>query len=448
MNLIWKIFITFGVAMTLTLVASVFVSFRLVEQAFDQLNIENREEIIAEAATALEDGGKAGLQSWLEDHPRPTPAATLMIVDEQGEELLGREVPQRFARLLNSRQFRRSAPPNLRRIQMFPKIVATDGQEYLLVFVRTEITVLGFLTWPATQIAVLALVILAAAATSLPLARYLSLPIVRLQRASRALAAGALDTRVGGPYNRRKDEVGTLARDFDAMAEQIQALVVSKETLLRNVSHELRSPLARIRVALALAQRKANEASQPDLDRIEAEAECLEELVGQVMTLARLRTQVITEHQAIQLDELVSEVVENARFEHPDTEIQYTPQTLPVVQGDPAELKSAIENVVRNALGHGSGKTVRVQLRKTHGHAEICVSDRGPGVPESDLQRIFEPFYRADTSRDHQYDGQGIGLAITASVLERHGGQVTASNRAEGGLAVVLKLPFDNSQRL
>jgi signal transduction histidine kinase len=441
MNLIWKIFITFGIAMTLTLVVTVVVTLRLSVQASDQLNIQNREEIIAQAATALDDGGEPELRSWLRKHPRSSPGVMLMIVDEDGEDLLGREVPERYDGLLKSLVFRRARPENLRPMRMTPQLVANDGRLYRLLFARTQVTVLGILTWPATQFSVLTLVILAAAATALPLAPYLSLPIVRLQRASRALAAGALDTRVGGPYSRRKDEVGTLARDFDAMAEQIQALVTSKEILLRDVSHELRSPLARIRVALALAQRKANEASQPDLDRIEDEAEHLDELIGQVMTLARLRTPVVTEHQAIDLDGFVSEVVENARFEHSETEIQYAPQTVPLIQGDPAELKSAIENVVRNALGHGSGKTVRVKLRKTDRHAEVCVSDRGPGVPDSDLKRIFEPFYRADTSRDHQHGGQGIGLAITASVMERHAGQVTATNRAEGGLEVVLKLP-------
>ena len=149
------------------------------------------------------------------------------------------------------------------------------------------------------------------------LARYLSSPIVRLQKASKALAAGALDTRVGRPFNRRKDEVGTLARDFDAMAERLQALVTDKETLLRDVSHELRSPLARIRMALALAQRRADQAAQPDLARIEREAERLDALVGQVMTLTRLRTATEPRRELVNLETLVAEVVDDARFEHP-----------------------------------------------------------------------------------------------------------------------------------
>jgi two-component system sensor histidine kinase CpxA len=444
MNLFWKIFITFGVAMTLTLVGAVFVSFRLAGLAFDQLNIENRELIIERAAAALTEGGEDQLRAWLRRNPSPTPGIMLMILDDEGEDLLGRPLPQRFELLLRSRSYRpRSAPPNVRPPQFTANLVATDGSEYRLLFVRTRVTVLGVLTWPATQVAVLTMAILAAAATSLLLARYLSSPIVRLQRASRSLAAGALDTRVGGPFNRRKDEVGTLARDFDAMAERVQALVNDKDVLLRDVSHELRSPLARIRVALALAQRKANDAAQPDLVRIEQETERLDSLVGQILALARLRSPAAGQHRPLQLDQLVGEVVADAKFEHPDIELRLEAEEVPEIYGDRGELTSAIENVIRNALLHsGTNEQVRVAVSVNPRHVEIRVSDRGPGVPEEHLQQIFEPFYRVDQSRDHERSGYGLGLAIAASVIARHHGTVRAVNGADGGLEVVLELPI------
>jgi two-component system, OmpR family, sensor kinase len=443
-NLFWKIFITFGVAMTLTLVGAVFVSFRLAGLAFDQTNIENREVIIERAAAELATGGKDGLRAWLARNPIPTPGIVLMILDPEGEDLLGRPLPQRFEQLLRSRSFRpHSAPSNFRPPQFTSNLVAADGSELRLLFVRTRVTVLGILTWPATQVAVLTLSILAAAATSLLLARYLSSPIVRLQRASRSLAAGALETRVGGPFNRRKDEVGILARDFDAMAERLQALVNDKDTLLRDVSHELRSPLARLRVALALAQRKANDASQSDLGRIEQEAERLDALVGQILMLARLRSPLAGRHEVIKLDELVEEVVANARFEYPDVELTLETKELPNISGDRVELTSAIENVIRNALLHaGASGPVRVTLEATGRDMKIRVTDRGPGVAAKDLQRIFEPFYRVDPSRDHQRSGYGLGLAIAASVIARHKGRVQARNGADGGLEVTLTLPI------
>jgi two-component system sensor histidine kinase CpxA len=289
----------------------------------------------------------------------------------------------------------------------------------------------------------LSIALLAAFIVSLALARYLSSPIVRLQRASRSLAAGALDTRVGAPVTRRGDEVGQLARDFDAMAERIQALVTAKETLLRDVSHELRSPLARIRMALALAQRRAGAESQNDLDRIEREAERLDALVGQVMTLTRLRTANGPRRDVVRLDTLVGGVVDDARFEYPDARVELATSGEISLRGDAEGLKSAVENVVRNALIYGDRtKPIEVKLTADAARATIRVLDRGPGVPEAEIERIFEPFYRTDKSRDHRQDGQGIGLAITSRVTELHGGTVTAANRAEGGLAITIELPL------
>jgi len=445
MNLFWKMFITFGIAMTLTLVGAVFVSFRLAALAFDQTNIENREIIIERAAAALSEGGVERLRAWLRRNPRAQPGIVVMILDESGADLLGRPLPRRFEALLRPRSLRGNrGPSNFRPPQFTASIVAPDGTEYRLLFVRTRVTVLGVLTWPATQVAVLTMSILAAAVTSLLLARYLSSPIGRLQRASRALAAGALDTRVGSPFNRRKDEVGTLARDFDAMAERIQALVTDKDALLRDVSHELRSPLARIRVALALAERKANEASQGDLARIERESERLDALVGQILALSRLRSPLTGHREPLHLDEIIREVAANARFEYPEVELEIQTSALPEICGDRAELTSALENIVRNALIHaGASGPVRVTLSATTREIRIRVADRGPGVDEKDLQRIFEPFYRVDASRDHQRSGYGLGLAIAARVVERHHGRVRAQNGADGGLEVILTLPVD-----
>jgi signal transduction histidine kinase len=445
--LFWKILISFMIAMTVTVVGAVYVSFRLAGQAFDQINVEGRDRIIEDVAAALAHGGERELKAWLFKHPRPAPGVVLLVMNERGDELLGRALPREVARLLVTRPFRRpTVPPNLRPMQLTPTLTGPDNEEYRLLFARAPVTFLGILMWPGTQVAVASIALLAAALTSLLLARYLSSPIVQLQKASRALAAGALDTRVGRPFTRRKDEVGTLARDFDAMAERIQALVTDKETLLRDVSHELRSPLARIRVALALAQRRADRAAQADLARIEREAEKLDELVGQVMTLTRLRTATAPRREAVRLDSLVREVVDDARFEHPEAGIEYLAGGEVEVRGDPAGLKSAVENVVRNALIYsGTSKPIEVRLETNGNEAAVRVLDRGPGVPEGELTRIFEPFYRTDQSRDHAQGGQGIGLAITARVMELHNGSVGAKNRSEGGLEVALKLPLERT---
>ncbi len=445
MSLFWKLFASIGVAMVVTLTAAVYVSYGLASATFDQVNIEGREPIIREAAQVLSERGERGLREWLRDHAREAPRhMLLLVVDENGRELLGRAMPREVMRLLDRRPPRGGRPPNLRPIQLTPDLVAPDGEEYRLLFTRPLFTVFGVLTWPGTRLAVMTIAILVAAVTSLLLARYLSAPIVRLQRASRALAAGVLETRVGSPSNQRSDEVGILARDFDTMAERIQALVTDKETLLRDVSHELRSPLARMRMALALAQRRANDAAQPDLSRIEKAAEQLDELIGQIMTLARLRTQEAPEREPLPLDELVTDVLDDARFEHPDAQIDFHTDGPVVVLGDKRGLRSAVDNVVRNALTYaGSDGPIEVRLERSDAGFALRVRDSGPGVPEEDLTRIFEPFYRGDSSRDHKTTGQGIGLAITARVMELHGGQVTATNRADGGLEITLRFPAD-----
>ncbi|HEX7235422.1 MAG TPA: ATP-binding protein [Gammaproteobacteria bacterium] len=448
MSLFWKIFASFMIAMTVTSVGAIYVTYRIVSRPFTQTDFEGRPEIIAEVSAALARGGERELKTWLFNNPRPAPGMVLLVTNERGDELLGRAMPGEVRRLLRTRiPWRRPdfRPPNFQPVQLTPTITGPDGEVYDLTFSRAPLEIFGILVWPGTQVAVLSIAILAAAVMSLLLARYVSAPIVRLQKASRALAAGALDTRVGAPSTRRRDEVGTLARDFDAMAERIQELVTAKETLLRDVSHEFRSPLARIRMALALAERRAGDASRPDLERIEREAERLDALVGQVMTLTRLRTTDAPRRDVVRLDSLVGEVVDDARFECPDAKLEYAPTHEVRLRGDPAGLKSAIENVVRNALTYGDrSKPIEVKLDGggDSGVATVRVLDRGPGVPEAELERIFEPFYRTDKSRDHRQDGQGIGLAITARVTELHGGKVTARNRAEGGLEIAIELPL------
>jgi two-component system sensor histidine kinase CpxA len=161
------------------------------------------------------------------------------------------------------------------------------------------------------------------------------------------------------------------------------------------------------------------------------------------MTLTRLRTTDAPRRDLLRLDTLVGEVVDDARFEYPEAQVEYSPQIEVSLRGDADGLKSAIENVVRNALIYGDrAKPIEVRLEADSDDATVRVLDRGPGVPEAELRRIFEPFYRTDKSRDHRQDGQGIGLAITARVTELHRGVVRAMNRAEGGLEIALEIPL------
>lgn len=429
--------------MTLTLIGAVIVSFELAEEAFQQARSEFREELVAPASAALTSGGVDGLRDWLRQNRRPAPTTNLFVVDEAGTDLLRRPVPERFRdRFLSNRRGSRDLPPNFRPERFAPRLVGNDGSDYYLLFVQTPPTLFGVLTLPSTQISVLTIAVIVAAVTALILARYISSPVVRIQRAARGLAAGNFDSRVGKPFDRRHDEVGRLARDFDRMAEQLEELLNSKETLLRDVSHELRSPLARIRMALALAERDAAGGNQSNLARIEEETERLDRLIGQILELARLRANAPIARHDIRLDKVIEEIASNAEFESPNVKIIRNVQDPGLVSGDPVQLHSAIENVLRNAVSYaGDDGEVHLELSRTESSVTVKVSDTGPGVAETELEKIFEPFYRTDPSRDHRRRGEGIGLAITAGVIAQHAGSCQARNRAAGGLEVTLTLP-------
>ncbi|MDX1562488.1 MAG: ATP-binding protein [Gammaproteobacteria bacterium] len=449
MNVFWKLFVTLGIAMTVALIAAVSLGWQIGQLTVAQIfEFDEREAILERASQALNRGGRSELTNWLRQNQSPVPGLMLLVIDETSEDLLGREIPREWRRLLRWSSENRNrygvygADRNRRDRQITDDLIAPTGEVFRFLIVPTEITLLNILALPTTQVGVVAIAIIMAALTSLLLARSFSSPIARLQRATRALAAGALETRVGSPFNQRKDEVGTLARDFDSMAGQMQALITDKETLLRDVSHELRSPLARIRVALALAQRKANDPAQPDLERIEQETERLDHLVGQILTLARLRTAAPEHPDEVDLEQLLRDVIDDAKFEHPEAEIGFDASPVPTVRGSCDELASAIENVLRNALIHaGENHQVQVSLAAVRGNAVIKIADDGPGVPDDQLKRLFEPFYRVDASRDHQQSGYGLGLAIASRIVEKHGGTITAANRPAGGLEICFELP-------
>jgi two-component system sensor histidine kinase CpxA len=249
----------------------------------------------------------------------------------------------------------------------------------------------------------------------------------------------------------RRDEVAGLMRDFDAMAERIETLLKAQSRLLNDISHELRSPLARLNVALGLARQRANPESADMLDRIELEAARLNELIGRILTLARLEDgEQIVPQTPVPLNEIVENVVEDAEFEAQARHchvVATVPDGKWEVRGNASLLHSAVENVVRNAIRYTQeGTSVDVELRREQragsSDAVLRVSDSGPGVPPDALEKMFEPFYRIDDARGRLTGGVGLGLAITERAVRFHGGKVAAFNRAGTGLMVEIRLPL------
>jgi two-component system sensor histidine kinase CpxA len=247
---------------------------------------------------------------------------------------------------------------------------------------------------------------------------------------------------------RRRDEFAGLAQDFDRMAERLDALVTAERRLLRDISHELRSPLARLYVALGLARHEAGP-ERAGLDRIEREAERLNTLIGQLLTLARLESGTTSPaREAVELASIAREVAADADFEARGRgrAVRVTDAGNTGVLGDAELLRSAIENVVRNAVRHTrEGTTVETALRREvvagSPRVRITVRDHGPGVPEAALPYIFEPFYRVGEARERTTGGVGLGLTIAHRTIRLHGGTLAAANAPDGGLVVELGLP-------
>ena len=276
--------------------------------------------------------------------------------------------------------------------------------------------------------------------------RYLTAPILRLREASQQLAAGDLSIRAAG-MERRRDELGDLVRDFNAMASRIEELVSRQRQLISDVSHELRSPLARLYVALDLGrERKGND---PAFDHMEKDIGLLNEMIGRLLAVARLDTSAApVPMMPVDLTEIVSQVARDADFESRERSggIKLTAHEQLFVQGDVKLLQSAIENVVRNAIGYTEpGTPVEVLLqsepRSNASFARLTIRDYGPGVPESELVKIFQPFYRVSDARDRQSGGAGLGLAIAERVIRIHGGTIRAENTTPRGLQVEILLP-------
>ena len=267
--------------------------------------------------------------------------------------------------------------------------------------------------------------------------------VVALRAATQRLASGDLSARVS--ETNRQDELADLGRDFNQMASRIEALMKSQQRLVGDVSHELRSPLARLSVALELARLKAGTEAAPELDRIERETERLNELIGQLLTLAKMESGVSAPPMTtVVLAELVQEIVADAGFEAAarNREVRLLRCDNCQMEGSPELLRRAIENVVRNAVRYtAEASAVEVKLERDGNQAIISVRDFGKGVPDASLSQLFEPFYRVADARDRQTGGIGLGLAITKSAIQLHGGQVSAVNADGGGVVITLALP-------
>jgi signal transduction histidine kinase len=448
-SLFLRIFLSFWMAQALFVVLAILVTlaFRPRGSSWEPL----RTTSLNEAVGAYEAGGPQQVREYLENL-QATQHVRAFLFNEQGEEVSHRGAPDWAMRVLGSG----SPSPRDGFIIPAPKVLkesraSSDGLHRFTLVMGLPPGPRVFLGPRGMPIPGLIIGVITSGLVCYLLAWYLTQPIVRLRAATRQLAAGDLTARSGSPAGKRRDEVAGLVRDFDAMAERLEMLVKAQSRLLNDISHELRSPLARLNVALGLARQRAGVESADMLDRIELEASRLNELIGRILTLARLEDgEQRVPQTPVPLGELVASVAEDAEFEAQERHC-HVHTTIPAgdwgVRGNDSLLHSAVENVVRNAIRYTQeGTSVEIELtsEKRAGAAEavLRVSDSGPGVPEDALGKLFQPFYRLDDARGRLTGGVGLGLAITERAVRFHGGRVSASNRAEGGLMVEIRLPL------
>lgn len=324
-----------------------------------------------------------------------------------------------------------------------------DGQVWLIRFTyHTARFPIRSLNTPPE---VLALGLVAGLIFSAALAWYLLTPINHLRRAFEQLAQGALSTRLSPRIGRRRDEIADLGHDFDRMAQRLEHLVADRDRLLHDVSHELRSPLARMQMAIGLA-RQSPERSGPAMDRMENEIARLDMLVGELLTLARAEHAHAAAEDYFDIAGVCARVADDARYEAQAHDVAIALTGLdagpdwPPVRGNSELARRAIENVVRNALRfspRGGRIAMAITFTPASGLFRIGVGDQGPGVPDAMIETMFEPFVRGNPAAGTGATGPGpgLGLAIASRAIVAHGGRITAANRPGGGLDITIEIP-------
>ena len=465
-RLFWKFFLFTGLAQLAGIIAIVIV-FWLTEPAHINGAVDGidsgpsaRGEVGA-AAAILRYGGKAAFESWvMREGPQ-----VVYAIDANDRDLLGRSVAP--AAIAQAREFYRAHSGS-------PLIAEVSGLEegpYLLFAVRGDLPLpegpMGgdFAGpsaggpplrgapgspphhWPPNGPLIGTL--LASLLTAALLAWYVAKPIRSLRLAFEAASSGHLDYRVAPVIGARQDELADLGREFDRMVERLADSMGRQKRLLHDVSHEVRSPLARLQAAIGLMRLKGS-TDEATFERIEEEIARIDRLVGDLLKLSRIEAGEIAEDlEEVDLRELVSHVVCDANFEAQTVgrQVTWTKQASATVMGRPEMLHLAFENIVRNAIKHAPSSpvvTIETSVDAANSRYIFLVLDTGPGVPEDEVAALFTPFFRSTHALST--DGYGLGLAIASRSIEAHGGTIRAQNLATGGLCVEVTLPLARLQ--
>jgi two-component system sensor histidine kinase CpxA len=449
MSLFLKIFLWFWLAMALIVGAVTLVNWSTQSEPLarqwqtfvgEAVNLNSQT-----SAQIYESEGIEGLNAYLNRSSQAQRVNSVGFFDDKKNLIAGNlksdEIKELFDKAMQSGQ------PEFLRLEnktyAAKKVTLKSGVNYIYVLELKRFQEPPFFT---TRLLLQILtVVLTGGLVCYALAFYLTSPISKLRRATQKFAEGDLQTRVSEKVGKRGDELSKLAKDFDEMAERIEALVTAEKRLTQDISHELRSPLARLNVALELARVKANPETKTLLERIENESNRLNEMLSRLLTLSKLESgSGDFDKMEVNLTRLFNQVVSDADFEAQakGKSVKVLKEDAVKVFGNENLLRSAIENVLRNAVKYTKDDTaVEVSLAKNGKSAIVSVRDHGAGVPDDELEKLFKPFYRLHTARDRKTGGIGLGLAIAERAVNAHNGEIKAKN-TDDGLIVEIKVPY------
>ncbi|MBF0455531.1 MAG: ATP-binding protein [Magnetococcales bacterium] len=466
MRLFFKLFFSFWLIVLLVGFSAGWVSYQL-RGDVDQIRKEENKRKAGERElliNLLRSAGVEKLKDHLQSHPHKD---ALYIVDSNNNEILDRALPPPLKRRLMFKnklrrldhntnhaenrlpdeQMRSSGRRHANTLISRSRVgFSPTGERYLFFSMPSTLSLLSviFSRNPLIPFFLLGISILAV----FFLARHFSLPIKRLRETSLELANGNLRARTPLKRYRIPDELSDFSRDFNFMADRLEQLFHAQKQLIRDISHELRSPLARMRAAVGLLQQE-REQDNKNCHRLDREITTLDELIGQIITLSQPDLLISSDKRDwIDLGALIRSIMDDAEFEAGEQKnrLIFKSDEEIVVHGDGQQLHSALENIIRNALHHTPrGGKVHIAMEKNEDQAvQLSITDQGGGVSEPHLSQIFEPFFRSDEARDRRAGGYGLGLAIAAKAIRKHGGVISAQNRPEGGLEIRVRLPIDS----
>ena len=448
-RLYWKIFISFWLATILIIFTTAWVTSEIAQASSTPIRERVFMDSYANAAVAtFESGHHDSLIKWLGKTGLDR-SLELYLLTSKGE-IIGNREPPESVKIVSENLVHGRLDEGIFKsghLIVSHEILSTSGTAYRLAAV-SEHPLSYFIQIPWAGLSVrLIIAIFISGLICYLLSYYLTQPLRSLRLAARSIATGKLNTRVGRFIGHHKDEIADLSHEFDSMAEKLETLVYSKERLLQDISHELRSPLARLQISIELGRQKTGTKAEPEFKRMELECLRLNKLITEILEFARLdKCTSVTQKSLVDFPKLLTDIIDDANYEFAAESPRVLAGEIQPCQfmADERLIHRAVENILRNALHYSPpSEKILVSLHWDTENNQILVEieDKGPGVPEDQLSKIFNPFYRVDTSREKKTGGYGLGLAIAQQAIKLHHGEILAKNQSGGGLLVRIILP-------